>query len=255
MRLGLVLGDQLSFDLASLASLDPARDAVLMAEVEGEARYVPHHPLKIILIFSAMRHFAQALREDNPELDDESLSHLERIMGASKKMGELIDGLLTLSQFSRGELQRKPVNISHVASRLLEEFASADPQRDVRWEIEPDLNAMADPPLVEALMQNLLNNAWKYTAKTPQAVIRVYAQDVNGQTRFCVSDNGAGFDMARAAGLFQPFRRMHPQAQFEGSGIGLSMVQRIVQHHGGEVRLRSQEGVGTVAEFTLDPPA
>ena len=220
-------------------------------ELESYSYAVAHDlrsPLRII------NGFAQALREDSPKLDEGNLAHLERIMGASKKMGELIDGLLTLSQFSRGELQRKPVNISNIASRLLEEFASADPQRNVTWEIEPDLNAMADPPLVEALMQNLLNNAWKYTAKTPQALIRVYAQGVQGQTRFCVSDNGAGFDMARASKLFQPFQRLHMPHEFAGLGIGLATSLRIVQRHGGGMAATGEPGKGATFCFSLYAP-
>ncbi len=220
-------------------------------ELESYSYAVAHDlrsPLRII------NGFAQALREDNPSLDNASLAHLERIMGASKKMGELIDGLLTLSQFSRGELQRKPVNISKIAIRLLEEFASTDPQRQVRWEVDPGLNVMADPPLVEALMQNLLHNAWKYSAQTPEAVIRVYAREVHGQTRFCVSDNGAGFDMARATKLFQPFQRLHMPHEFAGLGIGLATSLRIVQRHGGGLAATAEPGKGATFCFSLYAP-
>ncbi|MDM7941905.1 MAG: PAS domain S-box protein [Hydrogenophaga sp.] len=220
-------------------------------ELESYSYAVAHDlrsPLRII------NGFAQALQEDNPELDGASLAHLERIMGASKKMGELIDGLLTLSQFSRGDLQRKPVSISSMASRLLDEFSAADPQRDVRWVVEPGLNAMADPPLIEALMQNLLNNAWKYTAQTQKAEIRVYAQEVHGQTRFCVSDNGAGFDMARAGKLFQPFQRLHMPNEFAGLGIGLATSLRIVQRHGGSMAANGEPGKGATFCFNLYAP-
>ncbi|MES2840400.1 MAG: PAS domain S-box protein [Pseudomonadota bacterium] len=220
-------------------------------ELESYSYAVAHDlrsPLRII------NGFAQALREDNPEWTGDSLSHLERIMGASKKMGELIDGLLTLSQFSRGDLQRKPVNLSTIATRLLEEFSSTDPQRQVRWEVAPGLNVMADPPLVEALMQNLLHNAWKYTAQTPQAVIRVYAQEEKGQTRFCVSDNGAGFDMARASKLFQPFQRLHMPHEFAGLGIGLATSLRIVQRHGGGMAATGEPGKGATFCFSLYAP-
>ncbi|QHE75906.1 PAS domain-containing protein [Hydrogenophaga sp. PBL-H3] len=220
-------------------------------ELESYSYAVAHDlrsPLRII------NGFAQALQEDNPEWAGESRSHLERIMGASKKMGELIDGLLTLSQFSRGDLQRKPVNLSTIATRLLEEFSSTDPQRQVRWEVEPGLNAMADPPLVEALLQNLLHNAWKYSAQTPQAVIRVYAQVEKGQTRFCVSDNGAGFDMARANKLFQPFQRLHMPHEFAGLGIGLATSLRIVQRHGGGMAATAEPGKGATFCFSLYAP-
>ena len=123
---------------------------------------------------------------------------------------------------------------------------------EVRFDPLP--TAQGDPDLVAQVWQNLLHNAWKYSARAQVARIRVDSFDDARGRWYRVTDNGAGFDMRRARGLFQPFRRMHPSSQFEGSGVGLSLVQRIVQHHGGEVRLRSQEGVGTVAEFTLDPP-
>jgi PAS domain S-box-containing protein len=218
-------------------------------ELESYSYAVAHDlrsPLRII------NGFAQALQEDHPALDTDSLAHLQRIMAASKKMGELIDGLLTLSQFSRGELQRKPVNLSAIATRLLEEFASTEPQRQVRWEVEPGLHAMADPALVEALMQNLLHNAWKYTARTPDAQIRVFSQESGGQQpRFCVSDNGAGFDMARAAKLFQPFQRLHMPHEFGGLGIGLATSLRIVQRHSGDLRASATPGQGATFCFSL----
>ncbi|MCB2017118.1 MAG: PAS domain S-box protein, partial [Hydrogenophaga sp.] len=130
-------------------------------ELESYSYAVAHDlrsPLRII------NGFAQALREDNPGLGTESQDHLGRIMAASKKMGELIDGLLSLAQFSRGELSREPVNLSAIAQQILEDLSAAEPARQVDWSVEPELFALADPPLVEALMQNLLHNAWKYTA-------------------------------------------------------------------------------------------
>lgn len=236
---------------ASLEQRIQSRTEALKAaydELESYSYAVAHDlrsPLRII------NGFAQALQEDHPILAGESLPHLQRIMAASKKMGELIDALLTLSQFSRGELQRKPVNLSAIATRLLEEFAGADPQRRVRWQVEPGLHAMADPALVEALMQNLLHNAWKYTAKAQEAVIRVHARDVRGQTHFSISDNGAGFDMARAAKLFQPFQRLHMPNEFSGLGIGLATSLRIVQRHSGEMQAVAEPGKGATFSFTL----
>ena len=217
-------------------------------ELESYSYAVAHDlrsPLRII------NGFAQALREDNPAMDADSQAHLERIMAASKKMGELIDGLLTLSQFARGELQREPVDISAIATRLLEEFAATEPERRVQWRVDPGLQAMGDPPLVEALMQNLLHNAWKYTAQTPLASVRVYALRRDGKTWFCVSDNGAGFDMARAAKLFQPFQRLHMPNEFSGLGIGLATARRIVQRHSGELQAEAAPGEGATFKFTL----
>lgn len=217
-------------------------------ELESYSYAVAHDlrsPLRII------NGFAQALREDNPALDTSSQDHLGRIMGASKKMGELIDGLLKLSQYARGEVQRQSVNLSAIATRIFEELSVAEPQRAVEWEIEPDLRVQADPALTEALMQNLLNNAWKYTAGVAQARIRVFSREADGGREYCVSDNGAGFDMARADKLFQPFQRLHQPHEFAGLGIGLATARRIVQRHGGVLRAESQPGQGATFSFTL----
>ena len=217
-------------------------------ELESYSYAVAHDlrsPLRII------NGFAQALREDNPALNTSSQDHLGRIMGASKKMGELIDGLLKLSQYARGEVQRQTVNLSAIATRIFEELMVAEPQHEATWEIEPDLLVQADPALIEALMQNLLNNAWKYTAGVPQARIRVFSRLVDGVREYCVGDNGAGFDMAHAGKLFQPFQRLHQPHEFAGLGIGLATSRRIVQRHGGVLRADSQPSQGATFSFTL----
>jgi PAS domain S-box-containing protein len=222
------------------------RDAY--AELESYSYAVAHDlrsPLRII------NGFAQALQEDNPGLSTGGRDHLERIKAASKKMGELIDGLLKLSQYARGEVQRLPVNLSAIATRILEELAASEPNRRVEWTIEADLEALADPPLVEALMQNLLHNAWKYTAGVPGARIGVSACTVDGIRGYCVNDNGAGFDMAHADKLFQPFQRLHQPHEFTGLGIGLATARRIVQRHGGVLRAHSAPGEGAAFSFTL----
>lgn len=217
-------------------------------ELESYSYAVAHDlrsPLRII------NGFAQALQEDNPALDAASQGHLGRIMGASKKMGELIDGLLKLSQYARGELQRQSLNLSAIATRIFEELSVAEPQRVVEWEVEPDLLVQADPALIEALMQNLLSNAWKYTAGVAPARIRVFSREADGVREYCVSDNGTGFDMARAGKLFQPFQRLHQPHEFAGLGIGLATARRIVQRHGGVLRAQSAPGEGAEFSFTL----
>ena len=238
---------------ASLEQRIQARTEALKGaydELESYSYAVAHDlrsPLRII------NGFAQALQEDAPSLDANSRQHLQRIMAASKKMGELIDGLLHLSKFARGDMQRQPVNLSAMATRLLEELAHDQPERQVEWSVEPELRAQADPALMEALLQNLLHNAWKYTANEPQAQIRVFAREHGGQRHFCVSDNGAGFDMARAGKLFQPFQRLHMPHEFSGLGIGLATARRIVQRHGGELLAHSAPGEGATFCFTLPP--
>jgi len=221
-------------------------------ELETYSYAVAHDlrsPLRII------NGFAQALEEDNPALSIESRRHLERIREASKKMGELIDGLLKLSQMARGELQRSPVDLSAIATRQLRELAAGSPERMVDWSVQPGMTAMADEPLIEALLQNLLHNAWKYSARTPDARIQVRMQDHGGQREFVVADNGAGFDMARAGQLFQPFHRLHMPHEFAGLGIGLATARRIVLRHGGELRAESAPGAGARFYFSLQPQA
>lgn len=219
-------------------------------ELESYSYAVAHDlrsPLRII------NGFAQAIEEDNPNLPGEGPKHLERIREASKKMGELIDGLLKLSQMARGDLQREPVDLSAIATRLLRELAASEPERQVQWRVEPGLLAMADAPLVEALLQNLLHNAWKYTALTKDAQIRVFTQPRGEAREFVVADNGAGFDMARSAKLFQPFQRLHMPNEFKGLGIGLATARRIVLRHGGELRAEAAPGQGARFYFTLQP--
>jgi PAS domain S-box-containing protein len=221
-------------------------------ELESYSYAVAHDlrsPLRII------NGFAQALEEDNPTLGDASRLHVERIKSASRKMGLLIDGLLQLSQYARGEVQRYPVNLSAVATRLLEELAADEPNRQVDWSVEADLQVLADPPLIDALLQNLLQNAWKYTAGTPQPRIRFFAQEHNGQRHYCVSDNGAGFDMALSDKLFQPFQRLHLPHEFSGLGIGLATARRIVLRHGGTLNAQSAPGQGATFCFTLPADA
>ena len=222
-------------------------------ELESYSYAVAHDlrsPLRII------NGFAQALQEDNPDLNTNSINHLQRIRNASQKMGQLIDGLLQLSQYARGRVNRHPVNISVIATRLLEEMADDEPDRLVDWQVEPGLIVQADPPLIEALLQNLLGNAWKYTSKTAEARIRVCSEnDDAGQTRYCISDNGAGFDMAQAEKLFQPFQRLHMPNEFAGLGVGLATARRIVLRHGGELSAQGKPGQGAQFCFTLPPEA
>jgi len=200
-------------------------------------------PLRII------NGFAQTLQEEQTAAG--AGGHLARIMAASKKMGELIDGLLQLSQYTRGELQRATVNLSEMASQLLDELHATDATRRVTWSVEPGMLVQADPALMEAVMQNLLHNALKYTAGVPDAHVRVFSRHWDGQRHFCVRDNGAGFDMSRADKLFQAFQRLHKPHEFAGLGIGLATARRIVQRHGGTMRAEGSPGQGATFCFTL----
>jgi len=217
-------------------------------ELESYSYAVAHDlrsPLRII------NGFALALLEEEGQLKPESVQHLRRIMSASIKMGQLIDGLLQLAQIGRGDVQREPVDLSALATRLLEELQQESPQRRVQWTVQADLKTLADPPLMEALLQNLLHNAWKYTANTPQAEIHFFAHDSQSGTRYCVRDNGAGFDMAQAHKLYQPFHRLHKSHEFTGLGVGLATAQRIVLRHGGDLHATAAVGHGATFCFNL----
>ncbi|HZX30580.1 MAG TPA: ATP-binding protein, partial [Rhodocyclaceae bacterium] len=208
--------------------------------------YAVSHDLRAPL--RAMNGFSRILEEScGGQLDGDAPRYLQEIRLASRKMGDLIDGILALSRVTRGDLRRDRVDLSALAERQLAGLAAAEPGRQVKWEVEPGLEAQGDARLLESVMDNLLANAWKYTARTPDARIRVYREGEH----FCVADNGAGFDPRYAEKLFQPFQRLHRQEDFPGIGIGLATVQRIIQRHGGEIAASSSPGQGAVFRFNL----
>ncbi len=212
--------------------------------------YAVSHDLRAPL--RAMSGFSQALLEDYGErLDGEAKIYLDQIIIASRHMSELVDGLLTLSRSTRGELRRDLVDLTALAERLLMDQATVEPERPVGWQVEPGLCVRGDPVMLEVVMRNLIENAWKYTAKTPNATIRVYSENKEGQRCYCVADNGAGFDMNHANRLFKAFQRLHRQDEFPGIGIGLATVQRIIHRHGGAIRAEGAPGHGATFRFTL----
>jgi signal transduction histidine kinase len=212
--------------------------------------YAVSHDLRAPL--RAMNGFALALTEDyGDKMTGEAQSYLDQIGIASRKMGELIDGILVLSRSTRGELLRDPVDLSALARRLLDDLSRENPARQVAVEIEADLQVRGDGRMIEAALGNLLGNAWKYTGQVGDPRIRVYSEVRDGVRRICVADNGAGFDMAHAERLFKPFQRLHRQDEFPGIGIGLATVQRIVNRHGGRIEARGAPGRGATFCFTL----
>jgi len=212
--------------------------------------YAVSHDLRAPL--RAMSGFSQALIEDyGSQLLGEAKVYLDQIDLASRKMSELIDGLLTLSRSTRGELRHDDVDLSVLSERLLAELMQSSPERQVAIQVEAGLQAYGDARMLEAVMRNLLDNAWKYSAHAAAPGIRVYAEEQDGIRRFCVADNGAGFDMAHANRLFQPFQRLHRQEEFPGIGIGLATVQRIVHRHNGNIEARGEPGKGAVFCFSL----
>ncbi len=237
---------------ASLEQRVEQRTAELTAanrELDSFA-YAVSHDLRAPL--RAMSGFSHALLEDYGEqLDGQARTFLEQIGIASRKMGELIDGLLALSRHSRGVLVRETVDVSALATDILAQLARGQPERAVRTEVEPGLMVRGSARMIEAVLQNLLGNAWKYTARTAAPAIRVGRGAVGEVHGICVADNGAGFDMAYAGQLFQPFRRLHREDEFPGIGIGLATVHRIVRRHGGEIDVQAEPDKGATFCFTL----
>lgn len=216
-----------------------------------ELIYAITHNLRAPL--RAMGGFAQALQESQAgRLDAEAHNHLKQIALAGQHMGQLLDGILLLSRSSLGVIRRSMVDISALAEDILKELATAEPQRIVSWQIEAGLLIGGDFRLLEVALRNLLGNAWKYTAGSSAATIRVFRGDNKGRPAICIADNGAGFDMAHAGKLYQPFQRLHRQDEFPGIGIGLAAVQRIVHRHGGDIEASASPGQG--ATFCLYLP-
>jgi PAS domain S-box-containing protein len=212
--------------------------------------YAVSHDLRAPL--RAMNGFAQALAEDYGEqIQGEARAYLEQIGIASRRMSELIEGILTLSRSTRGELRRDKVDLSALARWRLEERGREAPGRAVTTSVEDGLVVRGDGRMLEAALGNLIDNAWKYSAKVESPAIRVYAEERDGRRWFCVTDNGAGFDPAHAARLFQPFQRLHRQDEFPGLGIGLATFARIIRRHGGDIEAHGEPGQGATFCFHL----
>lgn len=233
------------------AELRVAKEAGDAANRELEAfSYSVAHDLRAPL--RGINGFAQVLVEDYAgKLDAGALDCLTRITAASTRMGECIDALLALSRVTRTNPARQLVDLSQVASAVIGQLQAGDPARSVEVQIEAGLAAEADPQLVRALFDNLLGNAWKFTSKCPHAVIGFGSAEKDGARVFQVTDNGAGFDMAYATKLFAPFQRLHGNAEFAGTGIGLATVKRIVHRHGGRIWAEGTVDHGAVFSFTL----
>jgi PAS domain S-box-containing protein len=202
-------------------------------------------PLRHINSFSAM------LMEDfGDTLPPQARDYLDRICAASSRMGELIDHLLELSRVTRARINPAVVNLSDIAAAALRTYQKIEPGRPTGIEVESGVTVLGDPSLLRQLLENLLENAWKYTSKTAQPRVQFGRTSVDGQEAYFVRDNGAGFDMTYAKKLFQPFERLHGP-EFEGIGIGLATAQRIVQRHGGAIRGEGAINQGATFYFTL----
>jgi PAS domain S-box-containing protein len=197
--------------------------------------------------------FSQALLEDYQEcLDDTGKDYLQRLRNASQKMGELIDGILTLSRLTRSEMHREDIDLSTLVEEIATRLQENQPKRKVDFIIRKGLVAQGDPQLLRALLENLLGNAWKFTKKCPKARIEFGTTKNGKKTTYFIKDNGAGFDMTYTDKLFTAFQRLHEVTEFPGTGIGLATVQRIINRHGGNVWAEGAVDKGATFYFTLN---
>lgn len=242
--------EQLNSDLDRRVKEKTADLTAVNRELESFAYSISHDlraPLRGIDGFSLM-----ALEEYGDRLDAQGRGYLERVRAAAQRMGHLIDDILELSRVSRLAMRRETVDLGRLATELLEEMAHGDPVRQVAWTIGTGCVCQGDPRLLRILLQNLLENAWKYSARTARPNIAFGCTVEGGETVFYVRDNGIGFDMQYADRLFTPFQRLHVREEFEGSGIGLATVARIAHRHGGRVAAESAPGEGAIFRFTLN---
>ena len=218
-------------------------------ELESFSYAVSHDlraPLRRIESFSRAVLESQAGR-----LEPTGQHFLERVREASQQMSELIDNVLYLSRVTRAELREHEVDLSGLVTLLLERMQEAEPARKVETRVRPGIVVNGDGQLLRIAIQNLLDNAWKFTGKEPSPKIEFGTSSVAGEQTYFVRDNGAGFNMAYVDRLFGPFQRLHPATDFPGSGIGLATVQRIIHRHGGRIWAEGMEGQGATFHFTL----
>jgi signal transduction histidine kinase len=235
----------------STAERKRSESALELSNRELEAfSYSVAHDLRAPL--RAINGFSRALIDDyGDKLDTDAHDFLARIGAASERMGQLIDALLALSRVTRSELRRETVNLSRVAETIIQQLRAGNADREVDFVCQEGVIAYGDVPLLRAVLENLFGNAWKFTNGRLGARIAFGRETRDGESVYSVEDNGAGFDMAYAEKLFAPFQRLHSQAEFAGTGIGLATVQRIVHRHGGLIWAEGAVGKGATFHFTL----
>jgi len=228
------------------------RTAKLLAanrELESYSYSIAHDlrsPLRSVTSYS------QILFEDASErLTADEKDSLQRIISAGKYMAQLITDILDLSRITRTSIQLSKINLSKLAQTISQELEKTEPERQVKWNIEKDIFTLADERLIRLLLENLLGNAWKYSRRQNQANISFNANKVQEKTVYCISDNGIGFDNEYTDKLFKPFQRLAPPKEYEGTGVGLASVARIVEKHGGTIWANGEVDQGASFYFTL----
>lgn len=236
-------------DVAQEANRMASRTASLLKELESFSYSVAHDlraPLRGILGFGKI-----IIEDYSDKLPAEAKELLQRVVKSAKKMGQLVDSLLSLSRLARTEIKKEPINLSGLAADILTDLKVAQPKRQVEFRIQEALHAQGDLSLLRIVLTNLLGNAWKFTSKNPAARIELGAEDRKDERVFFVRDNGAGFDMQYEQKLFGTFQRLHSEEEFEGTGIGLATVQTIILRHGGRIWAEGKVDEGAVFFFTL----
>jgi light-regulated signal transduction histidine kinase (bacteriophytochrome) len=230
--------------------------AELVRELEHKNRelesfsYAVSHDLRAPL--RRIDSFSRAVLESQGKrLDDEGRKFLSRVREASQQMSQLIDDVLYLSRVTRTELREQEVDLSEVAELVVSRLQEGQPNRPVEVKIRPGVVVTGDAQLLKIALENLLQNAWKFTGKQTEPRIEFGLTQTSGEPTYFIRDNGAGFEMTYAARLFGPFQRLHSQQEFPGSGIGLATVQRIIHRHGGKVWAEGLVGQGATFYFTL----
>jgi light-regulated signal transduction histidine kinase (bacteriophytochrome) len=191
------------------------------------------------------------LEDYTERLEPEAIGFLDTILTASKNMAQLIDDLLKFSRSGRAVITKVDVNLSELANQVIQTIRQRDPLRTVHVKIAEGLSGHADKNLMGVILDNLLGNAWKYSGKNSEAVIEFGQTEMEGEQVYFVKDNGAGFDMDKAATMFSPFERFHTIDEFPGTGVGLATVRRILEKHDGRIWAESEVGKGSVFYFTL----
>jgi signal transduction histidine kinase len=196
--------------------------------------------------------FSLALLEDcSDKLDDLGKGHLQRIRTAAQRMGALIDDLLNLSRVTRAQLTAQKFDLSSMVTAVAQELQASQPERQISWHIQPGVSATGDAQLIRVAIENLLNNAWKFTSRRINSSIEFGKTNKNGGSAFFVKDDGAGFNPAYADRLFGTFQRLHATTEFPGTGVGLATVRRIIDRHGGDIWAESSVDHGATFFFTL----
>jgi light-regulated signal transduction histidine kinase (bacteriophytochrome) len=247
------LADSTSIAIENVQMYETLEQKVKERTAELEAfSYSVSHDLRAPL--RGIAGFAQILKEDfSQDLDPEALRCVNKITSSAARMADLMEGLVTLSRLGRFEMEMKEIDISKLAQQVFEDVRLEDQNRKIDFKVV-DINehVHGDPSMLRALLENLLRNAWKFTRHQPMAMVEFgLEKGPRGEKILYVKDNGAGFDMNHAQKLFKPFQRLHSDAEFEGNGIGLATVQKIVSRHGGRIWAEGKENHGAKISFTL----